>query len=114
MTIKEVFDSHLEKSSAHHDAIAKCNRAMAKAHKNAADAHTDQVVAQAHRDISEHHGSLAKAHQARQEDFETLRENLAAASDADVLGSHEGETRDMQHAASHIDILKAMRFLPAD
>lgn len=114
MTIKEVFDSHLKKSSAHHDALAKCNRAMAKAHKDAADSHKDQVVAQAHRDISEQHGNLAKAHQKRQADFEALRENLAAASDATVLDSHADASDELRTASTYGDLLKSMRLLPAD
>ena len=116
MTIKEVFDSHLKKSSAHHDALAKSNRALAKSHSAAANA-CDQglpTLSRHHRDLSEHHENLAKAHQARQADFEALRENLAEASDATVLDKHEGETRNMQHALGYSDLLKAMRLLPAD
>jgi hypothetical protein len=100
MKIKEILDGHLKKSSAHHDALAKCNHKLAECHKAAADVHENQTIALAHRDLSDHHSNIAKAHEARQADFEALREHLAEASDATVLDSHEGETRDMQHAAA--------------
>ena len=100
MKIKEIVDGHLKKSSAHHDALAKCHRSLSKAHGDAAEAHTNQVVAQAHRDIAKCHSDLSKAHEMRQADFEALRESLAAGSGADVFDSHESETRDLQSVRS--------------
>ena len=108
MTVKEHLDSHLKKSSAHHSALAKSHRKLAECHKAASDAHSDPSVAAAHRDLAEHHETIAKAHAQRGEDFEALRASLAAASGADVLDSHESETRNMQGvlSAGHNSFLK--------
>jgi hypothetical protein len=111
MTVKEHLDSHLKKSSVHHDAMARANRRLAECHKAAANAHENQTIASAHRELSEHHESVAKAHQARQEDFEALREQLAAGSGAEVFDSREGETRNMQHAAGRDGFLKRVGLL---
>jgi hypothetical protein len=114
MTIKEVFDSHLKKSSVHHSSLANSNLSLSKAHENAAHAHTDQVVAQAYRDIAKCYSELCKAHEQRQEDFDNLREALAEASGADVLDSRRDSTRDMQHALARDGFLKAIGVLRAD
>jgi hypothetical protein len=100
MTVKELADEHLKKSTAHHDALAQHHARISKCHKDAASAHSDQTVAQAHRDLSKCHSDLSKAHEMRQGDFENLRERLAEASDATVLDSHESETRDMQNSTT--------------
>lgn len=113
MTVKEILDSHLKKSASHHDVMAKNCRTMAKAHADAADAHerTNQMLARAHRDCADGHSNLAKSHQARQQDFDDLREALSEASDAEIVDSHSDDTSDLKTAAGFGDLLKTMRLV---
>lgn len=113
MTIKELLDQHLKKSAAHHDSLARCNQKMAKAHADAAEAHerTNPMLARAHRDCADGHSNFAKSHQARQKDFDDLREALAEASDAEILDSHSDAGDDLKTAAGFGDLLKSMRFV---
>jgi hypothetical protein len=114
MNAKELFRNHCIKSASHHDAMAKCHAKIAESHNAIAAGHTDQTIAQGHRDLAAHHARIAHHHKTQQEHFEGLREALAAASDADVFDSREDETRTMQHALGHADLLKAARLLLAD
>lgn len=99
---------HLQKSSLHHDALHLLHAKLSKSHSAIADAIEDPTVGAHHRDLAGHHKALAAAHAERQEDFESLREKLAAGSGAEVLDSHEGESRGIQNA------LHAAGFLTQD
>jgi hypothetical protein len=113
MNAKELICSHCTKSASHHDALAKAHRKIAKAHVAAADAGKDQTIAQAHRDLATHHVAVAEVHDDQQKHFELMREELAEASDAEVLDSRQDSTRDMQHAARD-GFLRAIGVLPPD
>ncbi|MGB7283313.1 MAG: hypothetical protein WBE13_13705 [Candidatus Acidiferrum sp.] len=113
MTIKELVDSHLKKSASHHNVMAKNCLTMAKAQADVAVAHerTNPMLARAHRDCADCHSNFAKSHQARQQDFEDLREALAEASDADVSENHSDAGDDLKTAAGFGDLLKNMRLV---
>ena len=99
---------HLGKSAQHHATCSALHEKLHKSHSAIADAVEDPTVGACHRDLAGHHKKLAAAHTERQQDFQALREELAAGSGADVLDSHEDETRDMQN------VLLARGFLSQD
>ena len=113
---REKLDEHCLKCVAYHSQLASHHGKMSKSHEALSKAHADQSIATHHRDLALHHSETAKVHKGQQEHFESLRESLAAGSDATVMDNHEDSTRNLQNVyrPSHADHLRAMRLLPAD
>lgn|SRR5215472_2179633 len=106
MTSKEHFLNHLERAAYSHGELAATHRKIAKSHGLLAKAFKDDgesVIAQHHDDLSHHHNLAGDHHDARQADYETLREHWANASGADVIDSHEDSTRDMHGTRNYVD-----------
>jgi len=104
------FLKHLARAAASHGELAKSHRSIARSHAQLSKAFKDDgqsVISQHHDDLAHHHNEAGDHHDARQQDYERLREHWANASGADVIDEHS-DGGDVVREAREAELAKAV------
>jgi hypothetical protein len=104
MTIEEL----LQRQAAFHTKQAEEDKKISKSHAAIAEAQTDAVLGQHFRDLSDAHGRGMKNHTDHARHLLTVREELSAASDAELFDSRGEAGYALRTAAGHDGLLKVM------